>query len=271
MLKIRGMNLNVLICGEKKPFIWAHGLMASMALEDSLGWFQWDNLAKHARVIRYDARGHGKSEASDSPADYHWSNLAMDMLTIADQLNLTTFIAAGQSMGSATALYAALAAPQRISALVLVNPPTAWETRTAQAAMYQKLARAANILGPRLMATSLNISLERLLPAWLVEAMGDQVRVYTETLASFDKNTLVTVLKGASLSNLPDREELKKLNIPALILAWQGDSSHPVETAESLHALLSRSHLYIAEDMDDLHRWPQLIKEFVVDSVSNMA
>ncbi len=41
------------------------------------------------------------------------------------------FVAGGSSMGCATSIYAALLAPERMKALVLVIPPTAWETRAA--------------------------------------------------------------------------------------------------------------------------------------------
>src|SRR5258708_5950146 len=115
--------------------------MSSMALEDSTPWsLQWDELAEVAKIVRYDARGHGLSEASYTPEDYQWSHLAEDMLALADQVGFERFVAGGQSMGCATTIYAALAAPERIKGLVLANPPTAWETRAAQAGLYDQMA-----------------------------------------------------------------------------------------------------------------------------------
>lgn len=76
------------------------------------------------------------------PKDYHWSSLVEDMVDLADELGLETSVVGGQSMGCATAIYAALAAPEWIQALVLVNPPTAWETHAAQAAVYDQMATA---------------------------------------------------------------------------------------------------------------------------------
>jgi pimeloyl-ACP methyl ester carboxylesterase len=46
-------------------------------------------------------------------------------------------------MGAAVALHAAVAAPERIDALVLMIPPTAWTTRAAQASRYRASADLA--------------------------------------------------------------------------------------------------------------------------------
>src|SRR5690348_10748181 len=118
-MHVNGLELNVRIAGEGYTFIWGHGLMASMAMEDAMPVFEWDHLAEGERMIRYDARGHGRSEASENLDDYSWPNLARDMLALADALRIERFLAGGQSMGSATALYAALVAvaPERVKAL----------------------------------------------------------------------------------------------------------------------------------------------------------
>ena len=131
-MQISNLEFNVQVSGEGPAFIWAHGLTASMVSEDLLGIFEWDEFLDNIQLLRYDARGHGETEPSYTPADYHWSNLAKDMLSVADALGIDEFVAGGQSMGCATTIYAGLMAPERIKGLVLMNPPTAWETRAAQ-------------------------------------------------------------------------------------------------------------------------------------------
>ena len=78
--------------------------MASIVSEDALDLFEWDKFPKEKRLVRYDARGHGKTEPSYSPADYHWENLAKDMISIADKLGVEKLITGGQSMGCATTI-----------------------------------------------------------------------------------------------------------------------------------------------------------------------
>jgi len=124
----KDVSLNVRITGEGTPFIWAHGLMFSIEGEDKLG-FEWDSFPKNIKLVRYDARGHGKSEPSYKPEDYHWRNLGQDMLALADAIGAEKVISGGASMGCATTIYAALQAPERMKAMVLVCPSTIWETR----------------------------------------------------------------------------------------------------------------------------------------------
>src|SRR3954468_915023 len=119
-MKANNVELNVKVSGTGIPFVWAHGLMESMAADDKVPWIQWNQLTDVIKLVRYDARGHGQSEASTNLADYHWSALAQDMLALADAVGFDTFVAGGQSMGCATSIYTALAAPERIRGLVLM-------------------------------------------------------------------------------------------------------------------------------------------------------
>jgi 3-oxoadipate enol-lactonase len=260
-MQVNNINLNTRIMGEGVPLIWAHGLMGSMAVEDSISSFKWDDLAQFARVIRYDARGHGQSEASYEAEDYHWASLAKDMIALADELKLNRFIAGGQSMGCMTSLYTGLTAPERTIGIVLVNPATAWETRTAQSTLFNQLADLVEAQGVRVLVDILK--LQSLLPGWLIEARPGIIEAYLKAVQTFDAKVLAQVLRGAKLCDLPAREDLKKIGVPALILAWVEDRTHPLETAEEIDALLPQSQLVIAKDGNDLAVWPQMIRDFV--------
>ena len=56
--------------------------------------------------------------------------------------------AIGASMGTGTLLHAAVQAPHRFRRLILSAPPTAWESRTAQAGMYEQAASLIERQGP---------------------------------------------------------------------------------------------------------------------------
>lgn len=110
-----------------------------------------DDAAMH--VVRYAARGHGESSPADSPTDCTWEALGRDMLTLGQRLRRgpeQKMVLGGASMGSASAIYAAVHAlndaacggvgessssssssspPAVISGLVLVILPTFYETR----------------------------------------------------------------------------------------------------------------------------------------------
>ncbi len=139
MVTIR-VDIRYDLAGAGADVVWGHGLTSSMASEDELGLFDWSTIRSTHRVLRYDARGHGDSGSTPDPHDLSWSELALDQLALADQLGIGTFVAGGAPMGCATALHAAVTAPERIRGLLLVIPPTAWESRAAQIDTYRAMA-----------------------------------------------------------------------------------------------------------------------------------
>lgn len=213
-------------------------------------------------LMRYDARGHGRSEASADPADYHWSSLARDMLALADQLGIGKFVAGGASMGSATAIYLALAVPERLKGLVPMVPPTAWETRAAQSSGFADMAHQIETQGIEPLATMME-SAPSSGPAWQVEMYPHLMADYAAHLRTYDAGTLATLFRGAQLANLPPSEQLTDIRTSALILAWEGDAGHPLTTAETLHQHLPNSRLLIARNAVEVATWTDEIRTFI--------
>jgi 3-oxoadipate enol-lactonase / 4-carboxymuconolactone decarboxylase len=84
---------------------------------------QWDPqaaaFAPHFRVLRYDIRGHG---ATDAPAgDYSIEMLARDALALADALGVAQFAWCGLSLGGMIGQWLGAHAGDRLTALVLAN------------------------------------------------------------------------------------------------------------------------------------------------------
>ena len=241
------------------PLLWAHGLTSSRDHEDITGLFGW-RARGGMRVIRYDARGHGDSPGTTDPADYTWPVLADDLLALMDGLGLARGAVGGASMGCATALYATVAAPDRIDRLVLVIPPTAWETRAAQREVYLAAAQLVEDRGPAAMAEQMR----RQPPVGAFGADGERRR--DEGLARYaelDGTLLATILRGAAASDLPPVDELRRIRQPALVLAWSGDGGHPTSTAERLAEVLPAAELHVADDLATIARWPDLVSDFV--------
>lgn len=84
----------------------------------------WDAQAEAAlsrgfRVIRYDQRGHGQSEA---PAgDYTMERLGKDILDLLDALKLEKSAYCGLSMGGMAGIWVAMNRPRRFSRAVFAN------------------------------------------------------------------------------------------------------------------------------------------------------
>jgi pimeloyl-ACP methyl ester carboxylesterase len=263
-LRLRDLNFHVRISGDGTPMIWGHGLMGSVDSEQRLGWFAWDKPPPGIQLVRYDARGHGASEPSHSAESYTWTSLAGDMLALADAIGAKSFIAGGASMGCVTALTAALAAPQRVRALVLVFVPNFWEARAAQARSYRISALKGRLLGGAGLAWWMARAMPERLPSWLLAAQPAVIPIFKSGIGRLKARTLWHLLRGAALSNLPSREAFATLaETPATILTWTGDPAHPLPMAEELHRLLPRSELFVARNHNDFLSFPQRIAAFV--------
>jgi 3-oxoadipate enol-lactonase len=246
--------------GAGRPFLWAHGLTSSRAAEDDAGLFAFADLPG-VRTVRYDARGHGASPGPPDEAAYRWPVLATDLLALLDALGLDRAAVGGASMGCASALLATLTAPERVDRLVLVIPPTAWETRAAQAEWYRADADLAAEVGPRRLA---EMMADRP-PLAVHGAEGERLRLAAAArMAAMDGALFPHVLRGAAGSDLPDPVTLAAIDQPALVLAWAGDPGHPASTAERLGEALPAAEVHVAEDLTAIRTWPDRVRDFLV-------
>lgn len=245
---------------EKYPLIWAHELCSSMAHEDELGLFACSSLAGSMPVVRYDARGHGASTGGYVERCYRWSAMVDDMLRGAEG----PFVAGGIGMGVATALYAALRAPRRVAALVLVLPPAAWDDRAATSASYEADADLAEMSGPQRLADEVR---RRPLSPMLAQVRSDAREVEARHLQTMDARFLAPMLRAAARSDLPRPAEARSIIVPTLILAWEDDPLRPVATAQALADAMIQSDLRIARNLADTKAWPAVIEEFLADAM----
>jgi pimeloyl-ACP methyl ester carboxylesterase len=244
------------------PLVWGHGLTSSRADERTTPLLDLDRIGAARRVLRYDARGHGESGLTAELAAYRWDAMAADQLALADALGIDRYVAGGASMGAATALYAAIAAPERVAALVLVIPPTAWETRDAQRELYRSMADVVERRGVELLLRGT----AQLPPPdpYAGDAQWREARV--QRLREADPQRLAAVFRGAATTDLPPRDRVATIRAPTLVLAWTGDTGHPVSTAVELARLIPGARLLLASTRDELARWTNEVEAFLEGS-----
>ncbi|MEV6653747.1 alpha/beta fold hydrolase [Streptomyces sp. NPDC051219] len=240
--------------GDGPLAVYAHGGFVSQAVEDRMGLWDWGPvLDAGKRLVRYDARAHGRSTGQAVDTDYTYPSLADDLLGLLDHLGATEPVdAMGASMGCATVLHAAVRAPERFSRLVLLIPPTAWTTREAHAR--HNLASADTI--------------EREgVTAWLAAksrqprpAVVADVPEYPPTPAD---HVLPSVLRGLALSDLPSPTAIAALRRPGLVLAWADDPGHPMSTAQTLAQSLPHADLYVSRSRADIGTWGERIAKYL--------
>lgn len=253
---VRGARLSWTEQGHGPLALFAHGLTGSGHEMEDTGVLDWSPVARAGhRLVRYDARGHGRSAGQPDPGLYTWPALADDLLALAGRLSPGAPVAGiGCSMGTATLLHAALRAPERFDRLVLTAPPTAWATRAEQAHLYREAADFAERAGME--------SFKRL------GAMRPRPDVFAglpvyPPVPSVAEELLATVLRGAAACDLPPLTDLAALDQPVLVLAWAGDPGHPVSTAEALAATLPHARLEVATTPGELRAWGDRAARFL--------
>ncbi|MFF3619427.1 alpha/beta fold hydrolase [Streptomyces sp. NPDC002467] len=212
--------------------VYAHGAFGSQAVEERMGLFDWAPLLDAGRrLVRYDARAHGRSTGEAVDTDYTYSSLADDLLALLDHLGATNRVGGiGASMGCGTVLHAAVRAPRRFFRLVLLIPPTAWATRKGYARANRAAAETIEREGAEAWQAS-RVSRPR--PVVVADV--------PETPPTPAEQVLPSVLRGLALADLPPPAVLSTLRRPALILAWAGDPGHPLATAQTLAECLPRA------------------------------
>jgi len=147
---VNGTELHYRIDGDR------HGNAPWIVLSNSLGsdlsmWTpQVAALSKHFRVLRYDTRGHGHSEAPKGP--YTIEQLTGDVLGLMDTLKIARANFCGVSMGGLTGVALAARHSNRLERVVLSNTaarigsPEVWVPRAARARTEGMLALADVVL-----------------------------------------------------------------------------------------------------------------------------
>lgn len=112
-----------------------------LVLSNSIGTtlHMWDRnmeeLTAHFRVLRYDTRGHGASDAPAGP--YSLDRLGRDVIELLDTLGLEKVHFLGLSLGGFIGQWLGARAPERIERLILANtspylgPAPQWDERIA--------------------------------------------------------------------------------------------------------------------------------------------
>ncbi|OGO49818.1 MAG: hypothetical protein A2148_07530 [Chloroflexi bacterium RBG_16_68_14] len=116
--KVNGIELAYEVYGEGYPLVLAHGYTASKEMwDDQIGPF-----SEKYRVVVYDARGHGDSEAppADDPG-YRLDTFLEDQRALMAHLRIEDAYVGGLSLGGMIAMRFALTYPQMTRALLLCD------------------------------------------------------------------------------------------------------------------------------------------------------
>ena len=221
---VNGISIAYSDTGNGPAVVLSHGLLMDSSMFDP----QVAALASAYRVITWDQRGFGSTRAS-APFSY-WDS-ASDVLGLLDQLGIDQAVLGGMSQGGFLSLRAALLAPERIRALILIDSQAGVED-PAVAPAYEQIEQtwmehgpapvqdivAAIILGP----PDGPVSYEPWFAKWAA-ADRDEFRLAFRCLMDRDDVT----------------GRLGEISCPALILHGTADAAIPMAKAEAVRDGLS--------------------------------
>lgn len=204
----------------------SHSLGGTLRMWDSLT----AALAPAFRVIRWDSRGHGRSQAPVGA--YSVEILGKDTLAIMDEFGAKKAHFVGLSKGGMTGMWLAASYPQRVDKLVLANTTAYIPVKDAwEGLMKTALQEGMAEIAPKTLHGWLGETFKRANPAAveeLVRAMAAMTPVgYAASLA---------VLRDVDL-----RETVRKITAEALVIAGIEDGPRGAGAADFLAATIPRA------------------------------
>jgi pimeloyl-ACP methyl ester carboxylesterase len=196
--------------------------------------------ARGHRVITIDMVGHGTSDQPHAMTEYSMPQFGRDVIALLDHLELAQAVVGGTSLGANVALEVAVAAPERVRALVL-EMPVLENALPAAAAAFVPLALALRI-SQRLMAGVAGATRRIPRTHYLLDVLIDFVRR--------DPAASLAVLDGLLFGRVaPPIEERNALTQPTLVIGHPSDPIHPFSDADRIARELPHARLVIAGSM----------------------
>ena len=215
---------------DKPALVFSNSLGSDLRIWNSMV----PQFTKNFRVIRYDTRGHGLSEAPPPP--YRVDDLARDVAGLLDALEIKEAVVCGLSVGGVIAQQLAIAYPDRVRALVLcdtgarIGTVASWEERIATVREHGLGALAAP-------------SMERWFTQDFRRRHSDDVRGYAAMVLRTSADGYVgtcCALRDADLT-----QAASSINKPTLVLCGDQDIATPPEMARQLASVIPDARLLL--------------------------
>jgi 3-oxoadipate enol-lactonase len=209
-------------------------LVLSHSLGSSLDMWspQARSFSRRFRVLRYDTRGHGRSEVTPGP--YTIERLARDVIGLLDAAGIDKASFCGLSMGGATGLWLAAHAPERFERFVFCNT-VPWLGPPAT-----MLDRAAAVRRDGLEGFA-DATMQR----WFTEEFRAR---HPQTVEAIREAFVATPREGyaaccEALAGYDVRAHLASISRPVLVVAGLHDPSPPIATARDYAARIPGARL----------------------------
>ncbi len=233
-IKAKGIQMNYELSGKKGApvVVLSHSLGCSLTIWEP----QMDSLNLHFQVLRYDIRGHGRSDAT--PGAYTLELLGEDVIGLLDALNIDQVHFVGLSVGGMIGQYLALNHLRRLKSFALCD--TAAVIPADAQPIWQERIDAAREKG---MQSSVDQTMER----WFTPSF---LSLNSPKVAAIRKEFLATPVEGyigcmEAIRKLNYLDRLSMIKLPTLIMVGEDDPGTPVSASEAMHKRIPDSRLVV--------------------------
>ena len=233
-IEVNGIQINYELSGKKDApvVVLSHSLASSMVMWNP----QLKLLESHFRVLRYDMRGHGKSEATDGA--YTLDQLAADVIGLLDALNIHFVHFVGLSIGGMIGQCLALDYADRLKSLTLCDTAPVIPEE-AKPLFEERLNRARD--------KGMEALVEETLGRWFTMPFLKRNPAEVEIIR---KNILATPLAGFigcsnAILGLNYLERLSGIKLPTLIMVGEDDPGTPVAASAAMHEQIQNSKMVV--------------------------
>lgn len=228
----------VTIDGSGPPVILVHGMGLNRHMWD----WQLERLAEHFTVVRYDLLGHGDSDRPAGP--YEMSQFVDQIDRLIDALDLPPSGLVGFSLGGMIVRAFAVAHPDRVKALAILNSPHD-RTESERAAMRDRLAIAERD-GP---APTIDAALERWFTTEFAARRPDVLDRVRRWMAANDPATYAAIYRVLAEGDADLTHAITKIRCPTLVLACAEDHGNSPEMARNMGALIPGAEVAIVPNL----------------------
>jgi len=241
----RNVHLHITDAGEGRPVV----LIPGWPLSDEMYEYQYNALmTKNFRVIGITLRGFGKSSKPYGVSDYDYDTHSRDIKSVLDQLDIKDAVLGGFSMGGAIAIrYIVKYNSAHVSKLVLAGAAApSWTQRenypyNLPSASVDELITLTFQDRPKLLSDFAKIfsATEKALN----EGIGNWLNKIGISASAYATAQCLYALRDTDLRN-----DLKKINIPTLILHGKKDKICSFDLALQMEAGIKDSQLVSFEN-----------------------
>jgi len=217
-IPIRDYHLIVQEQGQGPALLFCH----SLTFDSSMFNAQAASLAAHFRVIRLDLHGHG---ASGHPlADYSLEQMASDIPAVLDHLGIERCGYVGHSMGGMVGMRFALAHPDRVQRIALLNTSAAEQEQPLRDIFHQVNEDSR---GKPTNHATVDFVLGLMFSEGFISAQPDTVAPFREMLANPPEGDGIYFAAKAVIWRTSVLDQLEHIDMPTLVLTSDIDTSVP--------------------------------------------